>query len=63
MYEADRAEVALNLITLPKLRQLIVDFYDKLDSETRALASGRCMQRSTGGVANGGSGSCGPRIL
>ncbi len=37
MYEADRAEVALNLITLPKLRQLIVDFYDKLDSETRAL--------------------------
>lgn len=37
MYEADRAEVALNLITLPKLRQLIVDFYDKLDAETRAL--------------------------
>ena len=37
MYEADRAEVALNLITLPKLRQLVVDFYDKLDSETRAL--------------------------
>jgi len=37
MYEADRAEVALNLITLPKLRQLIVDFYEKLDSETRTL--------------------------
>lgn len=36
-YEADRADVALTLITLPKLRQLVVDFYDKLDAETRAL--------------------------
>lgn len=39
MYEADRAEVALNLSTLPKLRQLIVDFYEKPDSETRALVA------------------------
>lgn len=36
-YEAERAEVALTLVTLPRLRQLVVDFYDKLDSETRAL--------------------------
>ncbi len=36
-YEADRAEVALQLITLPKLRQLVVDYYEKLDPETRAL--------------------------
>lgn len=36
-YEADRAEVALQLITLPKLRQLVVEYYEKLDPESRAL--------------------------
>lgn len=36
-YEAERAEVALQLVTLPTLRQLVVDFYDKLDAETRAM--------------------------
>ena len=36
-YEADRAEVALTRVTLPRLRQLVVDFYDKLDAETRAM--------------------------
>ncbi len=36
-YEADRADVALTLVTLPKLRQLVVDFYDKLDAEARAM--------------------------
>jgi restriction system protein len=36
-YEADRADVAVTLITLPKLRKLVVDLYEKLDSETRAL--------------------------
>ncbi|HEY1954051.1 MAG TPA: restriction endonuclease [Polyangiaceae bacterium] len=36
-YEAERADVALSLITLPRLRQLVVEFYEKLDSETRAL--------------------------
>jgi restriction system protein len=36
-YEADRADVALTLVTLPKLRQLVVDFYEKLDAETRAM--------------------------
>lgn len=36
-YEADRADVALQLVTLPRLRQLVVDFYDKLDAETRAM--------------------------
>ena len=36
-YEAGRAEVALQLITLPKLRQLGVDYYEELDPETRAL--------------------------
>lgn len=37
MYEADRADVAVTLITLPKLRKLVVDFYERLDPETRAL--------------------------
>lgn len=37
LYEADRADVAVTLITLPKLRKLVVDFYEKLDPETRAL--------------------------
>lgn len=37
LFEADRADVAVTLITLPKLRQLVVDFYEKLDPETRAL--------------------------
>ncbi|MCU0659626.1 MAG: restriction endonuclease [Polyangiaceae bacterium] len=36
-YEADRADVAVTLITLPKLRKLVTDLYDKLDAETRAL--------------------------
>jgi restriction system protein len=36
-YEAERAEVALTLVTLPRLRQLLVDLYEKLDAETRAL--------------------------
>ncbi len=36
-YEAERAGVALTLVALPRLRQLVVDFYEKLDSETRAL--------------------------
>jgi restriction system protein len=36
-YEAERASVAITLINLPRLRQLVVDFYEKLDSETRAL--------------------------
>lgn len=37
LYEADRADVPITLITLPRLRQLVVDFYEKLDAETRAL--------------------------
>ncbi|HVY47640.1 MAG TPA: restriction endonuclease [Minicystis sp.] len=36
-YEAERADVALTLVTLPRLRQLVVDFYEKLEPETRAL--------------------------
>jgi restriction system protein len=36
-YEAERADVALTLVTLPKLRQLVLDFYEKLDAETRAM--------------------------
>jgi restriction endonuclease len=36
-YEAERAEVALTLVTLPRLRKLVVDFYDRLDSEIRTL--------------------------
>ena len=29
--------MALTLVTLPKLRKLVIDFYEKLDAETRAL--------------------------
>jgi restriction system protein len=36
-YEADRASVPVTLITLPRLRQLVVEHYDQLDAETRAL--------------------------
>ena len=27
----------MTLITLPRLRKLVVDFYEKLDAETRAM--------------------------
>lgn len=36
-YEAERSTVAIRLITLPQLRQLVVDNYDRLDTETRSL--------------------------
>jgi hypothetical protein len=36
-YEADRAEVPLRLLTLPDLRRLLVEQYEKLDDEARAL--------------------------
>lgn len=36
-YEAERAAVATTLITLPILRRLLVDYYESLDTETRAL--------------------------
>lgn len=36
-YEADRATVPLHLVDLPALRELLLDHYDKLDAETRAL--------------------------
>lgn len=36
-YEAERADVAMTLITLPVLRKLVVDYYESLDAETRAL--------------------------
>lgn len=36
-YEADRANVALTLISMADLRKLLVDYYEKLDSETRGL--------------------------
>lgn len=36
-YEADRADVATTLISLPALRKLVVDHYETLDAETRAL--------------------------
>ena len=31
-YEAERADVALTLVPLPKLRKRVVDSYDRLDS-------------------------------
>ncbi|MEI9948338.1 MAG: restriction endonuclease [Pseudomonadota bacterium] len=36
-YEAERASVATTLITLPILRRLLIDYYESLDTETRAL--------------------------
>jgi restriction system protein len=36
-YEADRASVPLRLISLSDLRELLVEHYEKLDAETRAL--------------------------
>lgn len=36
-YEAERAPVPLQLIDLPFLRELLVDHYEKLDTETRAM--------------------------
>ncbi|RKH45609.1 restriction endonuclease [Corallococcus sicarius] len=36
-YEAERSSVALTLIALPRLRELLLDRYEQLDSPTRAL--------------------------
>ena len=36
-YEADRSQIPLTLITMPELRELLIDYYETLDSETRAL--------------------------
>jgi restriction system protein len=36
-YEADRASVPITLLTLSALRKLLIDHYDALDGETRAL--------------------------
>jgi len=36
-YEAERSNVPLTLITLPRLRELLVQHYEKLDPPTRAL--------------------------
>ena len=36
-YEADRSQIPLTLLTMPDLRELLVNYYESLDSETRAL--------------------------
>jgi restriction system protein len=36
-YEADRSTIPITLVTLPVLRDLLLDHYDLLDEETRAL--------------------------
>ena len=36
-YEADRASVPIHLVDLPRLRELLVENYENLDAETRAL--------------------------
>jgi len=36
-YEAERADVPTTLITLSDLRRLLVDYYETIDAETRAL--------------------------
>ena len=36
-YEADRSQIPITLIPMSRLRELLVDYYEALDSETRAL--------------------------
>lgn len=36
-YEAERASVPLTLLSLSDLRDLLIDYYERLDTETRAL--------------------------
>lgn len=36
-YEAERSQIPITLIALPRLRELLVEYYEALDSETRAL--------------------------
>lgn len=36
-YEAERSQIPLTLIAMPELRELLVDYYESLDSEIRAL--------------------------
>ncbi len=36
-YEAHRSNVPLTLVNLPKLRELLVQHYERLDPPTRAL--------------------------
>lgn len=36
-YEAARSQIPITLIDLPQLRELLVEYYETLDSETRAL--------------------------
>ena len=36
-YEADRSTIPLTLVALPELRDLLLEHYDQLDEETRAL--------------------------
>ena len=36
-YEAERSQIPLMLINLPQLREMLLDHYENLDSETRAL--------------------------
>ncbi len=36
-YEAERSQIPLELVALPELRGLLVDYYETLDSATRAL--------------------------
>lgn len=36
-YEADRANIPLTLVTLPKLRELLLQHYERLDPAARAL--------------------------
>ncbi len=50
-YEAERADVAITLITLPRLRKLVVEFYDKLDAETRAMVPLRRLYWPAGNVS------------
>lgn len=36
-YEAARSQIPITLVDLPQLRELLVEYYETLDSETRAL--------------------------
>jgi restriction system protein len=49
-YEAERAETSMTLVDIVRLRQLVVDLYDRLDPESRALIPLRHLYWPAGSV-------------
>lgn len=49
-YEAERAETSITLVDIARLRQLVIDLYDRLDPPTRALVPLRHLYWPAGSV-------------